>query len=118
MLAPDEAALTDDRAGSDADADGGDVAFPSIRWRLQRRVDRVVHLARHDRGRLAEITVSVAVVLVCTWLVLMTLHPGDLWRNTTPTGGDMGAHVWGPRYLMDHLIPQGRLTGWQGASAK
>ncbi len=112
MLAPDEAALTDDRAGSDADADGGDVAFPSIRWRLQRRVDRVVHLARHDRGRLAEITVSAAVVVVCTWLVLMTLHPGDLWRNTTPTGGDMGAHVWGPRYLMDHLIPQGRLTGW------
>ena len=24
----------------------------------------------------------------------------------------MGAHVWGPAYLRDHLLPQGRLSGW------
>ena len=24
----------------------------------------------------------------------------------------MGAHVWGPAYLRDHLLPHGRLTGW------
>lgn len=24
----------------------------------------------------------------------------------------MGAHVWGPAYLRDHLLPQGRVTGW------
>ncbi len=24
----------------------------------------------------------------------------------------MGAHVWGPAFLRDHLLPQGRLTGW------
>ena len=24
----------------------------------------------------------------------------------------MGAHVWGPDYLRDHLLPNGRLTGW------
>ncbi len=24
----------------------------------------------------------------------------------------MGAHVWGPAYLRDHLLPQFRLTGW------
>ena len=24
----------------------------------------------------------------------------------------MGAHVWGPQYLMDHLLPHFRLTGW------
>ena len=97
MLASDEAALTDDRAGSDADADGGDVAFPSIRWRLQRRVDRVVHLARHDRGRLAEIMVSAAVVVVCTWLVLMTLHPGDVISTGTPPGVGLGMKP--PQYL-------------------
>ena len=24
----------------------------------------------------------------------------------------MGAHVWGPAYLRDHLLPNGRITGW------
>src|SRR5437588_9738267 len=24
----------------------------------------------------------------------------------------MGAHVWGPAFLRDHLLPSGRLTGW------
>lgn len=32
--------------------------------------------------------------------------------NTTPSGGDMGAHVWGPAFLRDNLLPQGRLSGW------
>ena len=45
-------------------------------------------------------------------LVLRTLHPTEIWRNTTPTGGDMGAHVWGPRYLRDELLPRFRLSGW------
>lgn len=35
-----------------------------------------------------------------------------LFADTTPAGGDMGAHVWGPAFLRDHLLPQGRLTGW------
>lgn len=35
-----------------------------------------------------------------------------LFLDTTPSGGDMGAHVWGPAYLRDHLLPQARLSGW------
>lgn len=35
-----------------------------------------------------------------------------LFTDTTPSGGDMGAHVWGPAYLRDYLLPQGRLSGW------
>lgn len=35
-----------------------------------------------------------------------------LFIDTTPSGGDMGAHVWGPAYLRDNLLPQGRLSGW------
>ena len=27
-------------------------------------------------------------------------------------GGDMGAHVWGPAFLRDELLPRLRLTGW------
>ncbi|HTO00698.1 MAG TPA: hypothetical protein VL068_08485, partial [Microthrixaceae bacterium] len=26
--------------------------------------------------------------------------------------GDMAAHVWGPRFLADHLLPQFRVSGW------
>nr|MBA2438545.1 hypothetical protein [Acidimicrobiia bacterium] len=44
--------------------------------------------------------------------VFVQLQPHLLFADTTPTGGDMGAHVWGPAYLRDHLLPQGRLTGW------
>ena len=43
---------------------------------------------------------------------LAQLHPDLLFSNTTPTGGDMGAHVWGPAYLRDHLLPHFRLSGW------
>ncbi|NBP49796.1 MAG: hypothetical protein EBU70_01140 [Actinobacteria bacterium] len=42
--------------------------------------------------------------------VLLSLHPRLIVADNTPTGGDFGAHVWGPAYLRDHLLP--RLTGW------
>ncbi|HEX4905457.1 MAG TPA: hypothetical protein VFU93_08395 [Acidimicrobiales bacterium] len=40
------------------------------------------------------------------------LHPSLLLADTTPAGGDMGAHVWAPAFLRDHLLPSLRLTGW------
>ncbi|HEX2577365.1 MAG TPA: hypothetical protein VHK88_13505, partial [Aquihabitans sp.] len=79
-----------------------------LRGAWQRLADRVAD----DPGRAAEALVSFVVVALGTALVLATLHPTDLWRDTTPTGGDMGAHVWGPRYLLDELLPQFRLSGW------
>jgi hypothetical protein len=59
-----------------------------------------------------EIAVSVIVVGGAVLFTLMQLHPGLLFSDTTPTGGDMGAHVWGPAYLRDHILPHFRLTGW------
>lgn len=56
--------------------------------------------------------VTAAVILAATLFVFVELQPSLLFRNTTPSGGDMGAHVWGPAYLRDHLLPHGRLTGW------
>ncbi len=32
-------------------------------------------------------------------------------RNTTITGGDTGAHVWFPDFLIDHFLPW-RVSGW------
>lgn len=52
------------------------------------------------------------VVVVCTAFVLRQLRPELLITDSTPAGGDMGAHVWGPAYMRDHLLPAGRLTGW------
>ena len=56
--------------------------------------------------------VSWAIVALCCVLVAVTVHPEWIFRTTTPTGGDMGAHVWGPAFLRDHLLPNFRLTGW------
>ena len=55
---------------------------------------------------------TTAVVVGATLLVLSTLHPELILRNNTPTGGDMGAHVWGPAYLRDVLLPHWRVNGW------
>lgn len=49
--------------------------------------------------------------LSMAWIVSV-LHPRLVFADTTPTGGDMGAHVWAPAYLRDHLLPKGRLIGW------
>ena len=56
--------------------------------------------------------VTTAVVLGAAVFILLQLQPGLIAANTTPAGGDMGAHVWGPAYLRDHLLPNGRITGW------
>lgn len=35
-----------------------------------------------------------------------------LFTVSTPTGGDMASHFPTAQYLKDHLLPQGRLIGW------
>ena len=55
---------------------------------------------------------SLFVVAVCTGYVLFLVRIDLVFLNTTPTGGDMGAHVWGPAFLRDYLLPNGQLTGW------
>ena len=45
-------------------------------------------------------------------VILLVMNPWLLVSPTTPTGGDMGAHVYAPAYLRDTLLPGGRLLGW------
>lgn len=59
-----------------------------------------------------ETWISWTVVGVASFGILLSLGVLEIFTDTTPTGGDMGAHVWGPRYLIDHLLPSFRLTGW------
>src|SRR6476646_5166369 len=56
--------------------------------------------------------ITLIVVTGACLYIFWQLRPDLLFANTTPAGGDMGAHVWGPNYLRDHLLPKGRLSGW------
>ena len=103
----------------------------------ERIVRRPVRWARRpwDTERLIKVTAT-AVSLVVTTLVMMRvaqfwpLEASGVWtrpwtwrlelfgqsdlilNDNTPNGGDMGAHVWGPAYLRDTLLPNGQLNGW------
>src|SRR5947209_936729 len=56
--------------------------------------------------------VDSAVVLLVVGFVLGQLGLGNILTDNTPAGGDMGAHVWGPAFLRDHILPHLRLSGW------
>jgi hypothetical protein len=45
-------------------------------------------------------------------VIFVVMNPWWIVSATTPTGGDMGAHVLGPAYLRDTLLPEGRILGW------
>ena len=68
--------------------------------------------------RLVKYIVTVVSLVVTTGIMFNVVHlspfPGrDLvFDDTTPTGGDFGAHVWGPAYLRDELLGSFRLNGW------
>jgi len=68
--------------------------------------------ARRPWWEQVEIWAGAAIVVACCLFVLFQLQPDLLLRNTTPSGGDTGAHVWWPAYLRDHLLPQWRIAGW------
>ncbi|MCA1656534.1 MAG: hypothetical protein LC713_02295, partial [Actinobacteria bacterium] len=56
--------------------------------------------------------ITFGVVAAAVVFVLAQMQPSLLFTNTTPSGGDTGAHVWGPDFLRHHLLPKGRIAGW------
>lgn len=58
-------------------------------------------------GALTVIGVGFAMIFV--WL---QLQPRLLLKDTLASGGDMGAHVWGPDYLRREILPHFSLSGW------
>ena len=62
--------------------------------------------------RRTKLIFAAVVIFATTLMVFLTLQPSLIFRNNTPTGGDMGAHVYGPAYLRDHLLTSFRLSGW------
>jgi len=73
-------------------------------------------LVRRALSRVGSVSIeswlTLVIVAGSVLFTLAQLHPSNILSNTTPTGGDMGAHVWGPAYLRDHLLPKWRLSGW------
>jgi hypothetical protein len=53
-----------------------------------------------------------ALVGIATLFVAWNVQLDLVFTDTTPTGGDLGAHVWSPAYLRDTLLPEFRLSGW------
>ncbi len=68
-------------------------------------IERLRRRSGHD-------LVTVGLLVVAVAFTFVQLQPRLLLSDTLPSGGDMGAHVWGPAYLRDHLLSQGRLSGW------
>jgi hypothetical protein len=75
-------------------------------------IDEAAEERRADQQRTLRRVIDLLVLGACVAFVLWHLQPDLLLRNTTPAGGDMGAHVWGPAYLRDHLLPHGQVAGW------
>ena len=65
--------------------------------------------------RIVQYVTALVLVGGCTVAVLQVVHFGLVFTDTTPTGGDMGAHVFAPAYLRDHLLNHGQLSGWSNA---
>jgi hypothetical protein len=59
-----------------------------------------------------EAWITIGLVSFATVFVIWNLRIGLWFDDTTPTGGDMGAHVWSPEYLRSVLLSNWRLTGW------
>ena len=69
--------------------------------------------------RIVRVVFTVFTLATTTAVMMNVVHLNPLsgardlvFDDTTPTGGDFGAHVWGPAFLRDHLLPNWRLNGW------
>jgi hypothetical protein len=116
--ADDDVELTEARS---AYADGDEDAPPT--W-SRRAWERVTRRPREwaerpwPTDRIVRYLVTVFSLVITTVVMFNVVHLNPfaskdlVFDDTTPTGGDFGAHVWGPAYLRDHLLPSFRLNGW------
>jgi hypothetical protein len=111
MTNPTDDTLADDRAAAVVDDSLGDGDATVVDETSDRRrvvsPREVLYFERRTK-----LIFAAVVIFATTLMVFLTLQPSLIFRNNTPTGGDMGAHVYGPAYLRDHLLTSFRLTGW------
>lgn len=111
MTNPTDDTLADDSAAAVVDDSLGDGDATVVDETSERRrvvsPREVLYFERRTK-----LIFAAVVIFATTLMVFLTLQPSLIFRNNTPTGGDMGAHVYGPAYLRDHLLTSFRLTGW------
>lgn len=73
---------------------------------------RILGGLRRIAGAGIQTWATAVIVGLCVLFVFLQLGPSNVLSTSTPAGGDMGAHVWGPAYMRDHLLPSMQLTGW------
>ncbi len=111
MTNPTDDTLADDGAAAEVDDSLGDGDATVVDETSERRrvvsPREVLYFERRTK-----LIFAAVVIFATTLMVFLTLQPSLIFRNNTPTGGDMGAHVYGPAYLRDHLLTSFRLSGW------
>ena len=116
------APVTDGGSNGDGELDEAAPAEPSTAQRIARRV-LARPLAWWNRPwttrRVVEVLVTTSILVTMTVVMMMIVHfnPVSAGRDlifdaNTPTGGDMGAHVWAPAFLRDNFLPNFQLSGW------
>jgi hypothetical protein len=117
---PEPEAVPDDPTppGIEAQREPGQRSLPArIGMRIIRRPYAWIRRPWPD-DRVIRLAVTVSTLVVTTFIMMRTVHfrpiLGDdlIFDDVTPTGGDMGSHVWAPAYLRDHLLPNFQLSGW------
>jgi len=122
-LLTDERPVDDVISGDgDSEVDDGAETAPSLAARIVARVFRrpVAWWQRPwDADRIVRVLVTSATLVTTTVVMMMVVHLNPLspardliFDDTTPTGGDMGAHVWAPAFLRDHFLTNFQLSGW------
>jgi len=114
-----------DDASADTSTDaeyGGIAASPPLAQRVIARTFRrpIAWWQRPwSTDRIVRVLVTSATLVTTTVVMMMVVHFNPLspardliFDETTPTGGDMGAHVWSPAFLRDHFLPNFQLSGW------
>lgn len=100
----------------------GEAAPDTVASRVMRRVlrrPRAWAAAEWTSDRVVAVVTTTSALVITTLVMMSAVHFFPFWPSrdlvfddTTPTGGDFGAHVWGPAFLRDHLLPSFRLNGW------
>ncbi len=112
----------DPETGEEVDGDTDEAPGPSV---AERVVERVLRRPRDwwnrpwTNERVVRVLVTSTALVTTTVIIMMVVHLNPIspsrdlvFDDTTPTGGDMGAHVWAPAFLRDHFLPNLQLSGW------
>lgn len=121
MSGPNVTVSDADEAPSTSDENAVDAPHHGARWMCWGPISRIRHWfqAPWDRDRVWRFGFTSFALVITTTVMMNVVHfnplsPGAdlIFDDNTPTGGDFGAHVWGPAFLRDHLLPDLRLNGW------